>query len=222
MPRFTGLSRFILAASLLAATVSAPAQVPAPDATVGAALRSLASHSGTAYLGQVTHIERTGGVVEIVFRVDQPLLGAPGSTYTLREWAGLWPPGQHRYVAGQRVLIFLHTATGSSLTSPVDGMEGVVPVIPQGTHAAPLLDVRRLDARLQRDRNQPLPSLASSAIAIPDATSLITNWRHATWREPVRHALPGPPPALPASLAIHRLDARIALPTQPGFPNAVR
>jgi hypothetical protein len=33
------------------------------------------------------------GVVEITFAVEDAVRGVSGSTYTLREWAGLWPAG---------------------------------------------------------------------------------------------------------------------------------
>ena len=78
----------------------------APDASVTAALGNLSARAATVFVGQVTAIRRGSGVVEVVFRVDTPVLGQAGTTYTLREWAGMWPQGMSRYRVGEHALVF--------------------------------------------------------------------------------------------------------------------
>ena len=152
--------------ALLLAQSADAESVVRPDTSVGAALRSLASRAEDVFVGQVVRIARKGGVVEVEFRVDQSVMGAQGAEYTLREWAGVWPPGQNRYVVGQRAMVFVYPASASGLSSPVDGAEGVVPVMVQGVGAEPLLDVRRLATRVLRGQGEPLPDLESSAISL--------------------------------------------------------
>jgi hypothetical protein len=175
------------------------AQEVHPPDTVGNALRSLASRSGVAFVGQVQSIKPKGGVVEIVFCVDQAILGSAASSYTLREWSGLWPPGQHRYAVGQRVLIFLHQPGAAGLSTPVDGMTGIIPIVSGNTAAAnsgaPLLDTRRLAANLQRSQSQPLPGGSTSGILLSEATQIVSNWRQSLHREPILQPLPLPQPS---------------------------
>jgi hypothetical protein len=168
---------------------------------VGAALRSLASRAAVVFAGQVIAIERHGGVVEIVFRVDTPVLGQPGATYTLREWAGLWPPGQWRYTVGERAMVFLHGSSQAGLSSAVDGGEGVVPVVVSGAEGTPLLDVRRLSTRVLRQVGQPLPDGDIGGMTLADAVTLVATWRTTPVREPSRHPLPPNVPLLPRRAA---------------------
>ena len=189
------MCRYLVWALLLLMWVGAPQgicgqeAIAAPDASVQAALQNLASRSAVVFVGQVTAIQRHTGVVEIVFRVDRPVLGQVDATYTLREWAGLWPPGQWRYTVGERAMMFLHATSGAGLSSAVDGGEGVVPVV--GTaDGTPLLDVRRLSTRVLRQVGDPLPTEANGAIALEDAIPLVANWKHRGLRPPVRRGLP--------------------------------
>jgi hypothetical protein len=165
-----------------------------PDASLGAALRSLASRAATVFVGQVTSIDRSGDVVSISFRVDQGVAGSTTSIVPgpliLREWAGFWPPGEARYYPGERALVFLHAPSASGFASPVDGPEGLIPVLPQGADQEPLLDARRLDTRIQRNLGDPLPAASTSAIRLSDATTFIQRWREPAWQEPARLALP--------------------------------
>lgn len=147
-----------------------PAQ---PQTSVGDELRSLAVRAAVVFSGQVVSIVRLGGVMEINFRVEQQVLGAVGGTYTLCEWAGLWPPGQFRYTVGQRALVFLHGTSAAGFASPVNGSEGVVPVVVQGANAPALLDVRRLAASIQRIPGTPLPTEAQGAMEMADALQMI-------------------------------------------------
>ena len=68
------------------------------------------------------------GVVEIVFAVEDAVRGVSGATYTVREWAGLWPAGDTPFVVGQRYLMLLHTPSAAGLSSPVGGMDGAIPI----------------------------------------------------------------------------------------------
>lgn len=161
----------------------------APDASVEAALGNLASRAATVFVGQVVAIERHAGVVSVVFRVDRQVVGAVGATYTLREWAGMWPPGQWRYSVGERALVFLHAASAAGLSSAVDGGEGVVPVV-AAADGTPLVDVRRLGTRVLRQVGDPLPGATDGAMALNDVVPLIVNGGRPGVRRPVRRPLP--------------------------------
>ena len=163
-----------------------------PDLSVEAALQDLASRAAVVFVGQVVAIQRHTGSGEIKFRVDRPVTGQVSASYTLREWAGLWPPGQWRYTVGERAMVFLHASSGAGFSSAVDGAEGVVPVV--GTaEGVPLLDIRRLSTRVLRQVGTPLPSTQAGAIALEDALPLVTNWNRRPLRPPVRRGLPDVP-----------------------------
>ena len=198
-----GLGLSVLAPRTVQAQAAAPdASAAAPDANIEAALQNLASRASLIFVGQVVAIERHTGVVEVVFRVDRPVRGEVGATYTLREWAGLWPPGQWRYTAGERAMVFLHAASAAGFSSAVDGGEGVVPVV-GAEDGTPLVDVRRLGTRVLRQVGEPLPGAADGAMTLQDAVALIAPAAHQPGAEPqpvrtpLRHPLRRPlPPAL--------------------------
>lgn len=171
---------------LLWPAIAAGAQT-APDASVTAALGNLSVRAATVFVGQVISIQRKAGVVDVVFRVDTPVLGQAGATYTLREWAGMWPPGMQRFRVGERALVFLHGASSAGLSSAVDGGEGVVPVMADA-HGTVLLDVRRLATRVLRQPGQPLVD-GNGAMALKDALPVIVSRGTAVVR-PVRRPLP--------------------------------
>jgi hypothetical protein len=172
---------------LLPTVTLASRDVGGLDTSVGGALRSLASRAAVVFAGQVQTIERKGGVVEVVFRVDQVMQGDVGATYTLREWGGLWSAGEQRYRVGQRAMMFLHAGSVGGLSSPVDGMEGVVPVVPMGADAVPLLDVRRLATRVQRLQGAPM---RGEAIALNEAVAVVYAWKKLQRVEPQEKRLP--------------------------------
>jgi hypothetical protein len=162
------------------------------DSTVGDALRSLAARAGVVFVGQVTRIERKGGVVEISFAVQQAVAGRVGAIYKLREWGGLWAGGQARYRVGQRAMFFLRAPhgganVGAGLSSPVDGMDGVVPLVPMGADAVPLLDVRRLATRVLRARGQPM---VGEAVVLQDAARIVSAGKMEPKLEPALVQLP--------------------------------
>jgi hypothetical protein len=161
-----------------------------PPTSVGVALRGLAARSGVVFVGQVQSIVPKDGVVEITFRVQQPVVGVVGGTYVMREWAGRWTGGQQRYRVGQRAMFFLHAPSAAGLSSPVDGMAGVVPLIPMGANTDALLDVRMLAARVARPMGSPLVDAKFGAIALMDAKTVVRNWRVEQQREPMKRSLP--------------------------------
>lgn len=163
------------------------AVVAAPDASVSAALANLSQRAATVFVGQVVGIRRNAGVVEIQFRVDTPIVGQTGGSYTLREWAGMWPQGQWRYRVGERALVFLHGTSAAGLSSAVDGGEGVVPVMAD-TDGTVLLDVRRLSTRVLRQVGQPLDD-GNGAMALKDVLPVIQS-RGTKPVRPVRRPLP--------------------------------
>lgn len=193
--------------------IAAAAQ-SAPDASVTAALGNLSARAATVFVGQVTAIQREAGVVDVVFRVDTPVLGQAGATYTLREWAGMWPPGMQRYRVGERALVFLHGAGGAGLSSAVDGGEGVVPVMADSDGTV-LLDVRRLATRVQRQVGQPLVN-GDGAMALKDALPVIES-RGATTVRPVRRPLP---PAVMPVMPVGPRDPKKPQPIVELSPNA--
>jgi hypothetical protein len=176
-----GLLLFLLTNSGFAQALT-PQQLPA-DAS--AELRSMVAQSGAVFAGQVIsiHARTTQGAwlsagspaagpisssmfVEVVFRVEQGIRGpATGSTYTLREWGGLWSGtslNAGRYRLGQRALIVLYPEQ-NGLTSPVNGTDGVLPL--HGSGSSVTIDLSWIQARLPRA--QPIASIASAPVAHP-------------------------------------------------------
>ena len=103
--------------------------------TVEAALRQMTDRAAVIFVGTVGKVRRIPGadggpgVVQIEFQVEQAVRGcAEGTTYTLREWGGLWAGGDQRYVEGQRRMMLLHAPSASGLSSPVNGTIGAIPV----------------------------------------------------------------------------------------------
>lgn len=142
--------------------------------TANALLQRMSVAAGVVFAGQVTAVRRPPGyagsaedagegVVEIEFRVDDAVRGcSPGQAYVLREWAGLWAGNAERYRVGQRRLMFLRSADGRGLSSPVHGAEGAVPIRGGGIAPGPddtategaqwLVDLRWVQARVVRRR----------------------------------------------------------------------
>jgi len=102
--------------------------------TVTDVLHEMSDRAGVIFMGQVLAVRLPGnaglasGVVEVDFRVDQPILGCrAGQAYVLREWAGLWI-GVQRYRVGQRLLMLLHAPSVGGMSSPVGGLDGAIPI----------------------------------------------------------------------------------------------
>ena len=83
--------------------------------------------SGMVFSGVVTQVQRSAtstGTTQISFRVENAIRGVRrGQIVTIKEWSGLWNSGE-RYVAGERVLLFLYPKSKLGLTSPVGGTSG--------------------------------------------------------------------------------------------------
>jgi hypothetical protein len=162
--------RCLVAAGLFLATsgVFGQAGGSGDDArTVEDALHQMSDMAGVIFVGQVVAVRQvdgedgSSGVVEVEFLVAQAVRGcSAGSTYVLREWAGLWAGGDQRYRVGQRLLMFLHEPGPGGVTSPVGGMAGVVPIrgVGNAPHAAdastaaqgPVADLRWVGTKLVR------------------------------------------------------------------------
>jgi hypothetical protein len=120
-----------------------------PPSDIGAALSAMSAQAAVIFAGEVQSVKRTGatsttlggsaGIVEIQFQVENAVKGVvAGSTYTMREWAGLWNGistanglgggGLECFHVGERALYFLRAPGPGGLSSPVDGMDGVLPL----------------------------------------------------------------------------------------------
>lgn len=163
------------------------AQTTGVSTSVGSEIQLLGQTAGTVFVGQIVSVIRKPGLVEVTFHVEESVRGGVGQIFTLREWAGFWPPGHSRYVPGQRVLAFLYATSGVGLSSPVHGQEGLVPVVVQGNSAPRLLDIRRLAASVVRAPGTPLPTDADGAISLNEAFRLISG---VSTGEPARTRLP--------------------------------
>jgi hypothetical protein len=161
-----------------------------PATSVGGVLRGLASRAGVVFVGQVQKIEPEGGVVVVTFQVQQAVLGVVGGTYVMREWAGRWTGGQQRYQVGQRAMFFLHAPSAAGLSSPVDGMMGIVPMVPMGANADALLDVRWLASRVRRNVGSPMVGASTGAVALADAVTVTKSWQTTSVPEPTSVLLP--------------------------------
>ncbi len=106
-----------------------------PGATTYDVLDEMASRASVMFVGTVTSVRWMGGgqdaaagVVAVDFLVEEGIVGPPaGTRYGLREWAGLWRDAP-RYRVGQRRLMLLHAPGPGGLSSPVDGLDGAIPV----------------------------------------------------------------------------------------------
>lgn len=164
--------------------------VTGPAVSVGGELRAMAARAGVVFVGEVQRIVPKEGVVEITFLVQRPVLGVTGGRYVMREWAGRWTGGQQRYRVGQRAMFFLHAPSAAGLSSPVDGMAGVVPLIPMGANADAVLDARWLMARVVRRVGDSMGEADQGAVALTDAVMVVRHWRTETTMEPTRRSLP--------------------------------
>jgi hypothetical protein len=116
-----------------------PGHYPGSAPTTPITFQQIVRASGTIFAGTVTKIEpgpARGGTaiptVAVTFRVQRPLRGtAPGQSFSILEWLGLWTAGQ-RYVLGEHVLLFLYPPSKLGLTSAVAGPIGRFNLDPAG------------------------------------------------------------------------------------------
>jgi hypothetical protein len=155
------------ATSLTGSQTSSPTRSQTNSQTVTDVLHQMSDRADVIFAGQVLAVRRPdagsmgAGVVEVDFRVDQAIRSCTaGTIYTLREWGGLWVAGSQRYRVGQRLLMLLHAPSAGGMSSPVDGLDGAIP-IRQGSTATPLaattappsapfVDLRWLGVKVQR------------------------------------------------------------------------
>jgi hypothetical protein len=122
----------VVALGVLIAPAQASAQTLAQSSDD--ALRAMEQIAGVIFAGRVLAVRRqvgndgAAGVVEIEFAVDDAVRGVSGASYTLREWAGLWPAGDGPFCVGQRFLMLLYAPNAAGLSSPVGGMDGAIPI----------------------------------------------------------------------------------------------
>jgi hypothetical protein len=190
-------SRYGWVCGILLCTPLAFAQAAA-DTSVAAALGSLTARAGVVFAGEVTAVRPVGGVVEIDFRIAQNLKGAAAGSYTLREWAGLWADGQRRYWVGERAVIFLHDAGKSGLSSPVDGMDGVLPITPDAGSTLSV-EVQRLRTRVLRPVGMPMADPAERLSLTEVAAAVQGPPQQAPTTVPPVDAVGNPPIARPIS-----------------------
>lgn len=176
-----------VAAALLLACLgqlhSLSAATPAPASTVADVLQQMSGRAAVIFVGQVLAVRRASesfgpahtpsasGVVEVDLRVDRAIRGCSPGVYTLREWAGLWVIDDQRYHVGERLLMLLHAPGAAGLSSPVDGLDGAIPIRQGGsatpyrgtTQSVPIVDLRWLGTKLQRPLAYRSASTASAA-----------------------------------------------------------
>lgn len=171
----------LIAAPLAHGQVAVSADLQTHPQTVMDVLHGMSDQADVIFAGQVLAIRRpdsevaTSGIVEVEFRVDQAIRGcSAGTPYILREWGGLWVGGDQRYRVGQRLLMLLHAPSVGGMNSPVEGLDGAIP-IRQGSTATPLatsssqaalpyVDLRWLGVKLPRAvsyRKGPAPTESS-------------------------------------------------------------
>lgn len=155
-------------------------------------LHQMSNRADIIFVGQVVAIRShedggaASGTVEVDFRVDQAIRGCTAGTYVLREWAGLWAGDSRRYQPGQRLLMMLHAPGASGMSSPVDGMDGAIPIrgvadasqfaAAPTSAAVPVADLRWLGARIVHSQSYvlqaeltPTPVTIAQQMARPDA-----------------------------------------------------
>jgi hypothetical protein len=146
---------------LLGTTANGQSAPVVQPPTVIDILHQMSDKADVIFAGQVLAIRRPNdGVVEVAFRVDQAIRGCTGSTYILREWAGLWGGGSQRYRVGQSLLMLLHAPSAAGMSSPVGGLDGAIPIRQGGAVVAvnkistpaqpPFVDLRWLGVKLTR------------------------------------------------------------------------
>lgn len=174
--RFQVLRDLLAVVTLLVAACGAQTSAPISQ-TVEDVLHQMSDKADIIFIGQVVAVHPSiegsaaSGTVAIDFHVDQAVRGcSEGGIYVLREWAGLWSGDSQRYQIGQRLLMILRAAGPSGMSSPVDGLDGAIPVH-QNITAVPLagtsrsaisvVDLRWLGAQLEHSASYRLQSVLS-------------------------------------------------------------
>jgi hypothetical protein len=101
------------------------------DAVFSETLQQVLPKAGYVFLGRVTEVRYLPprnstelGTVRVTFNVEQGIRGTKtGTTFSIREWSGLWNSGE-RYRNGERLVLFLYPPSRVGLTSTVAGPNG--------------------------------------------------------------------------------------------------
>jgi hypothetical protein len=129
----------LCAAGGFSPAASAQPAVPALSGTdAGAVLSAMAGQAAVIFAGHVLAVERhdDAGFVEVTFAIDNAVSGCgAASQYVLHEWSGLWAGHAPRYRVGQQLLMMLHAPNSAGFSSPVDGMDGAIPLAGAGAPA---------------------------------------------------------------------------------------
>lgn len=121
--------------------------LPTPPSSLDDALHSLYQRAEVVFTGEVIAVKATGDAVVVMFRVDDGIRNAMrGSTYVLREWAGLWADDPARYVVGERRLMLLHANSVCGFASPAGGVSGAIRL--HGDVAQETADLRWIAAQV--------------------------------------------------------------------------
>jgi hypothetical protein len=132
-----------MAYALILALGAQVACAQTPPQSADDALLAMEQMAGVIFVGQVTAVQRVvgtngaTGVVEVDFAVSEAVRGVSGGSYALHEWAGLWPAGDQPFQVGQSFLMLLYAPSAAGLSSPVDGMDGAIPIRGTVTAATP-------------------------------------------------------------------------------------
>jgi hypothetical protein len=187
--RGCGWMRLVLvAASMLGLAAQGQTSTSANDDAVspqdiGAALHQMSDRADVIFVGRVSEVRRraganvAAGVVEIRFDVEQAVRGCSAGSYVLREWVGLWEGDNQRYRAGQRLLMMLHAPNAAGLSSPVDGMDGAIPIVRGGNvllganssarQAPPAVDLRWVGTKVLHPVSYVSASAAADSASLP-------------------------------------------------------
>ncbi|MEK6397755.1 MAG: hypothetical protein V4734_06695 [Terriglobus sp.] len=135
----------------------------APPVSLEDTLHSLYQRAEVVFTGEVLSVERTGDAVVVTFHVEDGIRTlASGSTYVLREWAGLWTDDPLRYVVGERRLMLLHANSVCGFASPAGGQVGAIRL--RGDALQQVADVRWLAAQVA---TAPMPTVSAFAKTLP-------------------------------------------------------
>jgi hypothetical protein len=94
---------------------------------------------------------------------------AAGQVYVVRAGAGLWRDAP-RFQVGQRRLMLLHAQAPGGMSSPVDGLDGAIPV---GGATAAWVDLRWVEAKtLRRTGVRVRPYAVTAAVGVQPAQIL--------------------------------------------------
>lgn len=151
-----------------AAVVSAPLPsegLPSPPTSLEDALHSLYQRAEVVFAGEVISVERSGDAVAVTFHVDDGIRNAArGSSYVLREWAGLWADDPARYVVGEQRLMLLHASSVCGFASPAGGSIGAIRL--HGDAVQGTADLRWVAAQVAAVNATPVASAFARALSI--------------------------------------------------------